>query len=119
MKKGNINLDLDLKIIVVKLLCLVVLGGLKIVRGFLEVLKFILGVIGKIVIFIIDKGLDVLVKIYVVEFEGKLDVVKGGSVCLELDIEWRGKWKDMNLNFNFYNLFSILKDFVDRFMKED
>lgn len=119
LKKGNTNPDLDPKIIAAKSSRLTALGGLKTARGSLEALKFTLGVTGKTATFIIDKGLDALVKIHAAEFEGKLDAVKGGSVRLELDIEWRGKRKDMNLNFNFHNPLSTLKDFADRLMKED
>lgn len=119
LKKGNSNPDLNPKVISAKSSRATALGGLKAARGSLEALKFTLGVTGKTASFILDRGTDALIKIHAVEFEGKLDVVKGGAVSLDLDIEWMGKRKDMDMRFNFHNPLSTLKDFADRLMKGD
>lgn len=119
LKKGNSDPDLNPKVIAAKSSRLAALGGLKTARGSLEALKFTLGVTGKTASFIIDKGTDALVKIHAAEFEGKLDAVKGGAVKLDLDIEWMGKRKNMDLSFNFHNPVSNLKAFADRLMKGD
>lgn|GEM_PF-2477758 len=118
-KKANTNPDLDPKVIAAKSSKGTALVGLKSARGSLEGLKFVLGVTGKTASFIIDKGTDALIKIHAAEFEGKLDAVKGGAVKLDLDIEWMGKRKNMDLSFNFHNPLSTLKDFADRLMKGD
>ena len=118
-KKGNTNPDLNPKVIAAKSSKLGALAGLKSARGSLEALKFTLGVTGKTASFIIDKGTDALIKIHEVEFEGKLDAVKGGFVRLALDIEWMGKRKNMDMEFDFHDPLRTLKSFAKRLKESD
>ncbi|MEZ5041057.1 MAG: hypothetical protein R2828_14260 [Saprospiraceae bacterium] len=118
-KQANTNPDLDPRVLSAKGSRGIALGTLKGARGSLEGLKFTLGITGKAASFILDKGTDALIKIHRVNFEGQLDVVKGGFVKFNLDIEWLGKRKDMDMSFDFHDPLRTLKDFADKLMKSE
>jgi|GEM_PF-1701802 len=85
-------------------------------KGFLEGVKVGLGGFEKVSTFIVEAGLGGLVDVREAQFEGQLNVVKGGLVNLFLKMDFMKQPHALQVAFNFHSPLDAVKVLADRLL---